>query len=131
MAKIKITCDSTCDLTPELYARHDIEVLPLQIRLGEELRTDGLDVTADELFDFAKRAMPMRAPRSLSNGEGYALAAYLLDLAKDFSGFYNRCSVKNAETPALQAARLALSKLVRDILGDGLHTLTIQTIESM
>jgi len=55
MSKIKITCDSTCDLTPELYARHDIEVVPLQIRLGEELRTDGLDVTADELFDFAKR----------------------------------------------------------------------------
>jgi len=55
MATIKITCDSTCDLTPELYARHGIEVLPLQIRLGEELRTDGTDVTADELFDFAKR----------------------------------------------------------------------------
>ena len=69
-----------------------------------------------------------KAARELDSS---ALAAYLLDLAKDFSVFYNHCSVKNAETPALQAARLALSKTVRDILGDGLRTLTIQTIESM
>ena len=69
-----------------------------------------------------------KAARELDSS---ALAAYLLDLAKDFSAFYNHCSVKNAETPALQAARLALSKTVRDLLGDGLHTLTIQTIESM
>ena len=69
-----------------------------------------------------------KAARELDSS---ALAGYLLDLAKDFSVFYNHCSVKNAETPALQAARLALSTTVRDILGDGLHTLTIQTIESM
>ncbi|MBO4619456.1 MAG: arginine--tRNA ligase, partial [Victivallales bacterium] len=69
-----------------------------------------------------------KAARELDSS---ALAGYLLDLAKDFSAFYNHCSVKNAETPALQTARLALSKIVRDILGDGLHTLTIQTIESM
>ena len=29
MRKVKITCDSTCDLTPELYSRYDIAIAPL------------------------------------------------------------------------------------------------------
>lgn len=59
------------------------------------------------------------------------LAGYLLDLGKDFSSFYNHCPVKNAPSPELRAARAALSKVVRDVIGDGLHTLTIDTLETM
>ncbi len=59
------------------------------------------------------------------------LAGYLLDLAKDFSRFWRSCPVLSAPTPAERQARLALSVLVRDILQDGLSTLTIQTLESM
>ena len=44
MKKIKITCDSTCDLTDELYQKYDIEVLPLGITLGNELFFDGENV---------------------------------------------------------------------------------------
>ena len=35
---------------------------------------------ATTLFDFIRRAMPLDAPRSLTDDEVYALAAYLLDL---------------------------------------------------
>ena len=59
------------------------------------------------------------------------LAAYLLDLAKDFSSFYKQCSVLNAETPQLRQTRLELSERVREIIADGLNTLTIETLESM
>ena len=31
---IKITSDSTCDLTKELLEKHDIELFPLYITLG-------------------------------------------------------------------------------------------------
>ena len=34
MQKIKITCDSTCDLSPELYKKYDISAIPLGVTLG-------------------------------------------------------------------------------------------------
>lgn len=55
MRKIKVTCDSTCDLTPELYEKYDVEVLPLGIYLGEDLRWDAIDVTVPELYEFADK----------------------------------------------------------------------------
>lgn len=54
MAKIKITCDSTCDLTEEIYTRYGVEVFPLGITLGEELYSDGVDVSAPRIFDYVK-----------------------------------------------------------------------------
>jgi arginyl-tRNA synthetase len=56
---------------------------------------------------------------------------YLLDLAKDFSRFYRECSVLNAENDELKKARLELSRRTRDILADGLRTLTINVPEAM
>lgn len=55
MSKIKITCDSTCDLTPELYARYDITPMALGVCMGEDVRQDCVDVTAQELYDYVSR----------------------------------------------------------------------------
>lgn len=54
MAKIKVTCDSTCDLTAALYADYDIEVVPLGITLGEQMYADGLDIGARDVFAYAE-----------------------------------------------------------------------------
>jgi arginyl-tRNA synthetase len=56
---------------------------------------------------------------------------YLLDLAKDFNRFYRECSVLNAENEDLKKARLEMSRRIRDILADGLRTLTINVPEAM
>lgn len=53
MRKIKVTCDSTCDLTQELYQQYDITVMPLGIHLGESAYLDGVDIGAQEIFDYA------------------------------------------------------------------------------
>ena len=68
MAKIKITCDSTCDLTKELYRKYDVEVLPLQVTLGERVCSDGVDVEAEELFEFAKRTGTLPKTSAISVG---------------------------------------------------------------
>lgn len=47
---VKILSDSTCDLTKDLLARYDIEIIPLHILLGEEEYEDGLNITPDEIF---------------------------------------------------------------------------------
>ena len=42
--KIKITSDSTCDLSPELLRENDIELFPLFINKGDESFRDGVDI---------------------------------------------------------------------------------------
>jgi arginyl-tRNA synthetase len=59
------------------------------------------------------------------------LINFLLDLAKDFNRFYRECPVLNAETEAFRTARLAMCLAIRDILKNGLNTLTIQVPEAM
>jgi arginyl-tRNA synthetase len=69
-----------------------------------------------------------RAARDLDTS---CLANYLLDLAKAFSRFYRECPVLSAETEVLRRARIELSRRVQTLLGDGLRTLTIGTLDSM
>ncbi len=69
MEKIKITCDSTCDLTQEIYEKYHIDVLPLGITLGEELYRDGIDVTAPKVFDFVSETGVLPKTSAISMGE--------------------------------------------------------------
>lgn len=48
--KIKITSDSTCDLSPEQLRRYDITLLPLYINIGEKCLRDGVDATPDDIY---------------------------------------------------------------------------------
>ena len=50
--KIKISCDSTSDLPPELAERYDIGVVPLIIMRGDESLRDGIDVTPQDIYDY-------------------------------------------------------------------------------
>lgn len=69
MAKVKITCDSTCDLPQELYARHNVHVVPLTVNLGDASYHDGVDITAEELFAFVKETGTLPKTAALSMGE--------------------------------------------------------------
>ena len=51
--KIKISADSTCDLSPELIERYHIGITPLYIIRGEETLRDGIDVHPQELYEYA------------------------------------------------------------------------------
>ncbi|MEI6056452.1 MAG: arginine--tRNA ligase [Lentisphaerota bacterium] len=59
------------------------------------------------------------------------LVNYLLDLSKAYNSFYRECSVLNAENSELKKARIALSSAIKDIISDGLRTLTIDIPEVM
>jgi arginyl-tRNA synthetase len=60
-----------------------------------------------------------------------AVTAYLWDLARAYSQFYNRCRVLNAETPALRQSRLLLCDLTARVIQRGLELLGIRTVERM
>ena len=51
--KIKISADSTCDLSPELIERYHIGITTLYIIRGEETLRDGIDVRPEELYEYA------------------------------------------------------------------------------
>lgn len=69
MHKIKITCDSTCDLTVELYEKYNVEVLPLGVSLGDEFYHDGVDVTAKSIFSFVEEKGVLPKTAAVSIGE--------------------------------------------------------------
>ena len=48
--KIKITVDSTNDLTPELVEKYDIGVMPLAVNMGDKLYRDMVDITPDDIY---------------------------------------------------------------------------------
>ena len=59
------------------------------------------------------------------------LTNYLLLLAKAFNSFYRECQVLNADNPDIVQVRLIICKAIRDILTDGLNTLTISVPDAM
>ena len=61
--KIKITSDSTCDLSPELIKEYNIGILPVHIILGDKEYNDSATISPDEFYNFLKTSdvMPKTA----------------------------------------------------------------------
>ena len=47
---MKITSDSTCDLSPELLERYRIKLSPLTVIKDGKAYLDGVDITPDDIF---------------------------------------------------------------------------------
>lgn len=50
---VKIISDSTCDLSPELIKRYDIDIISLHVLLGEDEYKDGKNITPEEIFTWS------------------------------------------------------------------------------
>ncbi|MEL4105708.1 DegV family protein [Oscillospiraceae bacterium WX1] len=53
--RIKITSDSTCDLSQELLDRYDISVIPLTILKNGKSYRDGVDITPADIFRYVEQ----------------------------------------------------------------------------
>ena len=69
--KVKISCDSTADLSPELIREYDIGITPLVILKGSENFRDGIDITPQDIFDYVESGRGTCATGSV-NVEEYA-----------------------------------------------------------
>lgn len=67
----------------------------------------------------------------LSKHSPSGLCEYLFELCRAYSSWYEQVSVKNAETPQLQAARLTFVDAFSRMLQAGLRILGIATVERM
>jgi len=52
---IKITADSTCDLSPSFLESNNITLVPLYVLLGERSYRDGVDIMPDEIFTYVEK----------------------------------------------------------------------------
>jgi len=53
--KVKIVADSTCDLNAQMLERYQIEVIPLNVNLGDKSYLDGVTVHTPDLFEYYKK----------------------------------------------------------------------------
>lgn len=109
---IKISCDSTADLSAELYEKYNIARMPLYINLAGHEYEDGIDLTAHQLFDIVKQTgeLPMTAARNIDdfirfiNGvreESGADEIIHFAISSDFSTTYNMASMAAKDMPGV------------------------------
>lgn len=53
--KIKITADSTCDLSKEIIEKYDIDILPLYVIEDGKSFRDGADISPEDIFDYVEK----------------------------------------------------------------------------
>lgn len=65
--RIKITADSTCDLSEELLAQWDIALMPMHILMGEDSYLDGVTIHPADVFAYVSAGgkMPKSAAANL------------------------------------------------------------------
>ncbi|MGZ4234265.1 MAG: arginine--tRNA ligase [Solirubrobacteraceae bacterium] len=73
----------------------------------------------DELAEAAERRAPHR------------IAGYALELAQDFTGFYEQCKVIGAEPAAVESFRIALSRGAQRVIATALGLLGVSAPEAM
>jgi DegV family protein with EDD domain len=58
--KVRMTADSTCDLSPELVRKYDVGIAPLSVIIDGEVFHDGVDVTPRDIFRAAEAGKSVR-----------------------------------------------------------------------
>ena len=95
--KIKITSDSTCDLSPELIEKYNIDILPLYVGMGDDILKDGAEATPEDIYSFVDKTgiLPKTSAPNLNDftelfekytKDGYEVVHFCI--SADFSSSY-------------------------------------------
>ena len=101
--KIKITSDSTCDLSKELIEKYDIGILPLVVVKGGEAFHDGVTITPAEIFQHVANGGDLCSTTAL-NMDDYT--QYFEKYANDYDGIVH-INIGSGFSSCHQKARLA------------------------
>ena len=109
--KIRITADSTCDLSPELVEKHNIGIMPLAVVLGDKMHRDGIDVTPADIFGYV--AKTGKLPKSSApSAEEYSEFFFEMLKTCDALVHYNISSKTSAShSNAVAAAKVFKGKV--------------------
>lgn len=106
MNKVLISCDSACDLTKDLIKKHNINIIPLQILVGEENYEDDGSINLEKIYNIYKESniLPKTAAFSIQAAidvyekytkEGYEIIH--IDLSSNLSSCYQNAMIAASE----------------------------------
>ena len=99
---IKITSDSTSDLSPALLEQYDITVLPLYVTMGEQTCRDGVDARPEDLFAYVERTGSLPTTAAVNVADYHDCFAQFsprheavihITISSDFSSCYQNACV--------------------------------------
>ena len=105
---VKVTADSTCDLSPALLARYDITLAPLPVIKDGTSYTDGLTITPQEIFSHVAAGGSLCSTAAVSVGEYQALFSWFagscdglvhITIGSGFSACYQNACLAAAGFP--------------------------------
>ncbi len=76
--KIRISADSTCDLSPEQIREHHIAIKPMIVNMGDNSYYDGVDITPEQIFAHVAAGNPLCTTSAVPIGEYQEFFAQLL-----------------------------------------------------
>ena len=105
--KIKISADSTCDLSKELIDKYNIPIMPLHVSLGEKDCLDGITINPQDIYDYyaTTKKLPKTGARSAEEytqffneilGEGYDAIVHFT-ISSDMSASYANAEIAARE----------------------------------
>ena len=100
---IKITADSTCDLSAELLQKWDIALMPMHILMGDDSRLDGVTVHPADVFAYVNAGGA--APKSAAANPG-EYTEFFAPFAKEYDAVIH-ISVSSKLSSCCQNAKLA------------------------
>ena len=105
---IKVTADSTCDLSPALIAQYGIEITPLYIVRDEETLRDGLDIVPEEIYDYVRNTGKLCHTAAVNVSDYTSFFKRQLEthdavihftISSDMSGCYQNACIAAADFP--------------------------------
>ena len=106
--KIKVTADSTCDLSPALLTQYDVTLAPLTVIKDGTDYVDGRTITPQDIFRHVAAGGSLCSTAAVSVGEYQALFARFagacdglvhVTIGSDFSACYQNACLAAAEFP--------------------------------
>ena len=109
--KIKITADSTCDLSPALIRENDIELFPLYVTKGEKSFRDGVDIFPEDIIAYVAAGGSLCSTSAVNIGDYADRFAMLseeydgvihISLGSGFSSAYQNACIAAADYPNIR-----------------------------
>ncbi|MBQ8016232.1 MAG: DegV family protein [Clostridia bacterium] len=69
MKQVVITADSAADLPKDIADKYNIPIMPMHVLINGEEKKDGVDITAQEIFDFVDNTGEIPKTSAVSPGE--------------------------------------------------------------
>lgn len=107
---IRIVTDSTCDLPAETIAEYGIEVVPLNIHMGDETLIDGVNITKEEFYTRLPDYDP--SPSTAAPGPDVFIK-HFEELAEQGAQAILSIHISEALSATINSARLAAKEFTR------------------